>query len=143
MTLDTAVALAELIDGQIKFLWTVIGLIALAQVAILRAALNATGPRWGAKIGAVFCALFVATSYFAGYAAANGLVTLLMEAGAVVATATEADRAELEGEIRTTLSTVEVFSGVQAGALLMAVVALAISVLMNRDLIGEVLNGDD
>ena len=142
MTLETAVALTALIDGQIKFLWAAIGVITVVQVAILRAVLKATGTRQGAKIGAGFCALLIATSYLAGYAAANGLVTLVMEAGALATTATEASRTELEGEIGTTLSTVEVLIGVQALALILAVVALAVSFLMNRDLMAEVLYGD-
>ena len=140
MTLDTAAALAELIDGQIKFLWTAIGVITITQIAILRAALNATGARRGAKIGAGFCAVSIVMSYFAGYSAASGLVTLVMEAGAADTAATEAAKAELESEISTTLSTVEVFIGGQAVALIVAVIAVAVSFLMNRDLIGEVID---
>jgi hypothetical protein len=141
MTLDTATTLAELIDGQIKFLWTAIGVIAVAQIAILRAALNAAGARWGAKIWAGVCAVSIAMSYLAGYAAASGLVTLVMEAGAAEAAATDAIRIELEADIKTTLSTVEVFIGGQVVALIVAVAATAISFLMNRDLLGEMIDG--
>ena len=133
-------ALSELIDGQIKFLWTAIGIIAVAQVAIMRAALDATGKRLGAKISAGFCAISIAVSYVTGCVAATGLVTLVREAGESDIAITDAVRTELEGEIKITLSTIEVFIGGQVAALVVAVFALAVSFLMNRDLIREVLN---
>lgn len=143
MTLDTATALAELVDGQIKFLWTAIGVIAVAEVTILRAALNAPGTRRGVKIGAGACAVFIGISYLAGYAASSGLVTLVMEAGAAEAAATDTIREELEKGIATTVSTTEVFMGGQAIALILAVAATAISFLFNRDLVREMIDGGD
>lgn len=133
-------ALSELIDGQIKFLWTAIGIVAVAQVAIVRAALDATGKRLGAKISAGFCAISIAVSYATGYLAATGLVTLVREAGESGIATTDAIRTKLEGEIKITLSTIEVFIGGQVAALVVAVFALAVSFLMNRDLIRGVLN---
>lgn len=142
MTLDTAVALAELIDGQIKFLWTAIGVIAVAQIAILRAVLNATGTRRGAIIFAVLCALSIVSSYALGYFAASGLVTLVREAGDFGAAATDAIRSALEDDIKNTLSTVEVFIGGQAIALILAALFVSVSFLTRRDLVGRVLDGN-
>ena len=140
MTLDTATALAEMIDGQIKYLWTAIGMVAAAQIAILRAALKAADARRSAKIWAGVGAVFIVVSYLGGYAAASGLVTLVMEAGAAEAAASDDVRNKLETGIEITLSTVEVFIAGQAVALIVATAATAISFLMNRDLLGEMID---